>query len=146
MFNLIYARGLWRQLERGAATMAAKLSIGIYGLGLIVVGIFRTDPSNGFPPGSVAPRVPSWHGVAHALGALFVFVSLSVSLVAFWRLFTNEGQRAWAAYALGSAIFVVVLFFGGVSNPLWLPRALRLATLAGWMAPAMIALKLAPGQ
>jgi hypothetical membrane protein len=144
--NLIYARGLWKQLERSPAATAVKLSISVYGLGLIVLGLFRTDPSNGFPPGSVPPLLPSWNGLVHGFAALFVFVSLAVSLVAFWRVLTNQGEGAWAAYALGSSIVVVVLFFAGVSHPSWLPRALRLATLAGWMAPAMIALKLAPDQ
>jgi hypothetical protein len=146
VLNLCYARGLWKRLQGRVASIGAPLCIGVYGLALIVVGLFPTDPTGGFPPGSIAPDTPSWHGVVHALGALFVFIPLAVSLAMFWRLFRRERQRGWATYASLSGIIVVALFLGGVSGPLRLARMLRLATLIGWMAPSMVALKLVPAR
>lgn len=70
VLNLLYAVGLWRRLHPGRGGTRGPILIGAYGLGLIVVGIFRTDPANGFPPGVPAATQPSWHGDIHALGAL----------------------------------------------------------------------------
>jgi hypothetical membrane protein len=59
VLNLLYAGGLWRRLHPGRAGTGGPLLIGAYGLGLISVGVFRTDPANGFPPGVIAPTHPS---------------------------------------------------------------------------------------
>src|ERR1700730_2477727 len=80
VLNLLYAVGLWRRLHPGRAGTWGPVLIGAYGLGLLLVSIFRTDPSNGFPPGAIASIGPSWHGAIHALGGLFVFVVLAAAL------------------------------------------------------------------
>ncbi len=116
--------------------------MGAYGLGLVVVGIFTTDGANGFPPGAVASTQPSWHGVVHALGGLFVFVVLTAALVAHVRLFLAWKQRWWAFYCMASATIILLFFFGGINNPALMARFLRLATLVGWMAASMIAVRL----
>src|SRR5258708_21956348 len=87
VLNLLYAVGLWRRLHTGRAGTWGPILIGAYGLGLLVVSIFRTDPANGFPPGVPAATPPSWHGAIHALGGLFVFLMLSAALAGFVRLF-----------------------------------------------------------
>jgi hypothetical protein len=46
VLNLLYAGGLWRRLHPGRAGIWGPLLIGAYGLGLIAVGVFRTDPAN----------------------------------------------------------------------------------------------------
>jgi Protein of unknown function (DUF998) len=142
VLNLLYAGGLWRRLHPGRAGTWGPLLIGAYGLGLIAVGVFRTDPSNGFPPGAIASTGPSWHGVIHALGGLFVFVVLSAALVVFVRLFLAWKERWWAFYCLASAVLILLIFFTGFSNAAFMARTLRLATLIGWMAASVIAIKL----
>ena len=54
VLNLLYAGGLWRRLHPGRAGTWGPILIGAYGLGLIAVGVFTTDPANGFPPGAYA--------------------------------------------------------------------------------------------
>src|SRR2546425_5309506 len=49
------------RLHPGRAGTWGPILIGAYGLGLILVGVFRTDPANGFPPGVTVPTHPSWH-------------------------------------------------------------------------------------
>jgi hypothetical protein len=116
--------------------------MGLYGLGLMTVGVFTTDPAGGFPPGSVEPSAPSGHGVVHALGALFVFVFLALAIASFGAYFLAHGTRGWVAYCFASAAVIMVLFFGGISNAELMARFIRLATLIGWMAPALCATKL----
>ncbi|GHO88637.1 DUF998 domain-containing protein [Dictyobacter formicarum] len=113
VLNLLYAVGLWRRLHPGRAGTWGPLLIGAYGLGLVTVGFCRTDPANGFPPGSLAGTGPSWHGAIHALGALFVFVVLAAALAVFVRLFLAHKERGWALYCLASAVLLLLCFFVG---------------------------------
>lgn len=142
VLNLLYAVGLWRRLHPGRAGTWGPLLIGAYGLGLVAVGVFRTDPANGYPPGATALTEPSWHGAIHALGGLFTFLFLSAALVVFFRFFLSRKERGWAFYCLASAVFILLVFFGGFSDPTLPARTLRLATLVGWMGASMIAVRL----
>jgi hypothetical protein len=142
ILNLLYAVGLWKYLHPGRGGTWGPILIGLYGLGLIVVGIFRTDPASGFPPGVPAVTHPSWHGAIHALGALFVFVMLSIALLVFVRLFFAWKKRGWAFYCLASAVLMLVIFFTGFTNATAMARTLRLAVLIGWMAASMVAVRL----
>jgi Protein of unknown function (DUF998) len=139
--NLMYAIGLRRLLPRQRSGDAAALLIGTYGLGLVAVGVFATDPANGYPPGVVEPPSVSWHGALHVLGALVVFLALTGALLSFARLFRDRREPAWSAYALMSAALLVALWFAAGST-VWMARALRLGTLVGCMAASLIALKL----
>jgi Protein of unknown function (DUF998) len=142
VLNLLYAAGLWRRLHPGRAGTWGPLLIGAYGLGLIAVGVFRTDPANGYPPGASALAQPSWHGAIHALGGLFIFVILAAALAVFVRFFLARNERWWAFYCLASAVLLLVLFFGSFGDPTLTARLLRLGTLIGWMAASVIAIKL----
>ncbi len=142
VLNLLYAGGLWRKLHPGRAGTWGPLFNGAYGLGLISVGVFRTDPVQGFPPGAIAPTGTSWHGAVHALGGLFVFVVLAAALAVFARLFLARKERWWAFYCIASAVLIFLFFFGGINNAVLMARFLRLATLFGWMAASVIAIKL----
>jgi len=142
VLNLLYAVGLWRRLHPGPAGTWGPILIGAYGLGLILVSIFSTDPANGFPPGVPAATHPSWHGAIHGLGGLFVFVMLSAALAVFVRLFLAWKERWWAFYCLASAALLLLFFFGGINNAVLMARFLRLATLIGWMAASLVAIKL----
>jgi hypothetical membrane protein len=141
VLNLLYAVGLRRTLHPGRAGTWGPLLIGAYGLGLILVGVFTTDPANGFPPGAVAATEPSWHGAIHALGGLFIFVVLTAALAVFGRFFLERKERGWAFYCISTAVVILLLFFSGVSSSLLIARFLRLATLFGWMAASVIAIK-----
>lgn len=142
VLNLLFAVGLWRGLHPGRAGTWGPILIGAYGLGLIVVGVFRTDPANGFPAGVLAATGPSWHGAIHALGALFVFVMLAAALVVFVRYFLAHKERGWASYCLVSAVLLLLCFFGSFMDATFTARLLRLGVFVGWMAASLIAIKL----
>ena len=142
VLNLLYAWGLRRRLHPGRAGTWGPLLIGAYGLGLMTVGVFRTDPADGFPPGVVAPAHPSWHGAIHALVAGLTFLALSAAIAVFVRFFLARKERWWACYCLASAVLMLVIFFGGIGNATLAARTLRLAALIGWMAASLIAVRL----
>src|SRR5258708_17112455 len=67
---------------------------------------------------------------------------LSAALAVFVRLFLAWKERWWAFYCLVSAVLILLIFFTGFSNAAFMARTLRLATLIGWMAASVIAIKL----
>ncbi len=142
VLNLLYALGLRRSLHPGRAGTWGPILIGAYGLGLVLVGIFRTDPANGFPPGVPTPAHPSGHGIIHALGGLFIFIVLAVALVVFTRYFIWHREPWWAFYCIASAVLLLLSFFGGIHSPALMARTLRLGTLVGWMAASLVAVRL----
>ena len=140
--DVLYAIGLRRYLRGSKIRTLAPVFVFIHGFFLIVVGVFRTDPAGGFPPGVAAVTAPSWHGVIHALGAPFAFLSLAAGLVALGRVFAARGQRGWALYAVMSAAAMVIIFIAGFTQPIYVARTLRLAVLIGWSAASVIATRL----
>src|SRR5437588_13055415 len=48
VLNLLYAVGLRRSLHPGRAGTWGPLLIGAYGIGLVAVGVFTTDPAQGY--------------------------------------------------------------------------------------------------
>ena len=140
--NLLFAVGLWRRLHPGRAGTWGPLLIGVYGLGLVVVGVCRTDPAEGFPPGVRAVTHPSWHGAVHALGAGIIFLVLAAALAVFVRFFLTWKQWRWALYCLASAVLLLGFFIGGMVHPTLTGGFLQLGVLCGWMAASVIAIRL----
>jgi hypothetical protein len=54
----------------------------------------------------------------------------------------SKTPSLWAIYCLASAALLLLLFFGGINSAVLMACFLRLATLIGWMAASVIAIKL----
>jgi hypothetical membrane protein len=102
----------------GVPTASAVMLIGI---GLICAGFFVSDP--------VPHEHATWHGVAHNVFSVIVFVSLSVGcfVAARWR-----PTPSWRRYCRATGIAVPVLFViaGGMENTAGLWQ--RLTIVVGW--------------
>ncbi|WP_214401166.1 DUF998 domain-containing protein [Pseudonocardia lacus] len=86
--------------------------LGVYGVALIWAGVFRTDPADGFPPGTPAGLgETSWHGLLHNVAPVGMGVALSVACLVFARRFARAGRRGWAAYSVVAALAYYVLGF-----------------------------------
>lgn len=142
ILNLCYAIGLRKTLRYQPGGTWAPILIGAYGFGLIMVGVCVTDPSGGYPQGSIRLEHPSWHGAIHALGGLFVFVVLTALIAVFARVFAAYKEYAWAIGCSVTAMTMPALFFGSFSSAALTARLLRLATALGWAAVSVIAMKL----
>lgn len=78
------AVGVGRALghRRRAAWVTGLL--GVYGAALMLAGVFRADPSDGFPPGTPAgPGVMTWQGITHFAIAGVGFACLVAACFAF---------------------------------------------------------------
>jgi len=123
----------------------------LYGAGLLVAGVFVTDPSLGYPPGAAAEHTT--HGMIHGLAGLGVFALNAVAaFVVARRDFRDSRSRAWAVYSLVTGLLIVVLFvastavsvadeLGSLPNG---PTGLlqRISIIAGWTWIATFAYRL----
>lgn len=97
--------------QRGG-TWAPRL-VGAFGVGLVVGGVFLTDPANGFPLGAAAPLAPSWHAIVHDVGPALALDGLSVATFVLARRFAAVRARGWA----GGSIATGIVLLGLLSNP-----------------------------
>src|SRR5689334_6287086 len=76
------AVGVRRALGPGRLPAWASGLLGAYGVALVLAGIFRADPSDGFPPGT-PPGVGeiSWHGLTHFAVAAAGFTCLVAACI-----------------------------------------------------------------
>jgi len=126
------AVGLRRAMGR-SGRWAPRLWAG-YGLGLVSAGIFRADPSLGFPPGTPAgPGAVSWHGMLHLVSAMIGFGCLIASCVVLARRMSAEGRRGWAACSWGTGVVFLAAFAGVASG------GGSVATTLGFVAAVLVA-------
>jgi len=107
--TLCFAEGLRRS---GAAGAWGSALLAVAGLGLIVIGSFRTDPILGFPPGQPSTVTPG--GAVHSIAALVVFLALPAAVFVTAR----RSPRGWAAFSIASSVLTLVavaLFFAAAS-------------------------------
>lgn len=131
------AIGLRLALRRGRASTWGPILFGLYGLGLIVAGIFHPDPSLGFPPGAPQgmPKAMSRHATVHQLAFFLSFLALIAGCVVFARRFNAERRCKWMAYCIVTALAPLPLIAlsaatGGSGLPLF---AMGIVTSA-WVA------------
>jgi uncharacterized membrane protein YhaH (DUF805 family) len=100
------AVGMRRVLHPGRGGTWGPLLVGVYGLGLIMGGVFVADPALGFPPGTPdgIPDQMSWHGTLHAVAPVLASVALIAACLVFARRFAGLGQRGWAALCVAVAV------------------------------------------
>lgn len=105
------AIGMRRVLRPGRSATWAPRLVGAFGVGLIVAGVFTTDPDAGFPPGAPAgaPEQISWHGMLHEVGFGLAFLGMTVGCLVFARRFAALKRRGWVGACVATAAAVLVL-------------------------------------
>ena len=108
-----FAIGLRRVWPSGTSSVAGPLFIALFGLGLMVAGLFVTDPTTTYPPGAPATGSPqTWHGLVHGVNGLLLFVIvLPAACFALARRFARDPRsRGWATYSRIVGVVVLCLF------------------------------------
>jgi hypothetical protein len=107
VLTIAFAVGLRRVWSRPG--WAPRL-IAVYGASLILAGVFRADPAQGFPVGTPpGPGTVSWHGNLHFVVGGIGFACLIAACFVLARRFAAGGRRGWAWYSRITG----VLFFAG---------------------------------
>jgi hypothetical protein len=150
---VLFAVGLRRTFVAGRASMAGPILIAVFGVGLIVPGIFQTDAKPGFPPGSTAPtgQAPSLHSSLHDLGSAVGAVALTAAMFLLAARFANQPGWRWYSVASGVAfpvafVATAVLFAQATASETtatsWHGLANRVAVLIGFGWLSTVAVKL----
>lgn len=130
------AIGLRRALREGRGRTWGPRLLGLYGLGLIGAGIFRADPSLGFPVGTPEDYlVISWHGVMHMVCAQIGFVGLISACFVMARRFGALRRRGWQVFSLATGLAFLASLVGVsmVWNNGWTLLGFYVGVMAAWV-------------
>jgi hypothetical membrane protein len=111
LLYVAFAAGLRRVLYHGRSGTWGPLLVALNGIGLIMAGIFTTDPGAGFPPGAPAgaPAQISWHGILHEVGFMVASLSWIAACFVFARRFAALKQRGWVAACIATPVAVLIV-------------------------------------
>jgi Protein of unknown function (DUF998) len=152
-----FAVGLRRVLQARKASVWGPLLMGTFGLGLVVAGLFPTDPGRNYPPGAPLNGSPTtFHGWVHGINAIPVFLILAILPFVLARRFAEAPEnRAWATYSRIVGAVIILTFIGGnVVGPLGEHGLIpplsglvqRIQIITGWTWISFIALRLLQRQ
>ena len=113
---LAFAIGLRLAWRGSRGSIGVPVLLGLFGIDLIVAGVFSTDPALGYPPG--AAQVHTAHGMVHGFAGLGAFTLLpAAAIVTSWHFAAGPVERRWSVYSLlvGIAMLVGFVVFTTVS-------------------------------
>jgi hypothetical membrane protein len=131
LLMIAMAVGLAWTLRSGRAYTWTPRLVAAYGIGLVLSGIFRTDP--------VPAAHRTWHGSLHLAAAVLVFGSLTaVCFVVARRI----PERGWALYCRLTGVAVPVLFLAMGAAPAPVTGLVQRACIVvGWTWVAVISIR-----
>ncbi|MGY4647858.1 DUF998 domain-containing protein [Mycobacterium sp. URHB0021] len=145
------AVGVRRAMGSGRRSAGASGLLGAYGAALMVAGIFRADPSDGFPPGTPAGMGEvSWHGLVHFAVAGVGFACLAAACFVLGARFARGAERGWAWFSRITGVVFAGSFLalssrsGGTASILVFTAAVVLVW--GWLAAISVKLYRGVGQ
>ena len=90
---LLVGAGLGLRRVTGSRTVAVLTAL--MGAGLVIAGVFVTDPGAGFPAGAPAGApTMSWHGAVHEVGFVLTQLAFVVLAIALAVRFVRARRRA----------------------------------------------------
>lgn len=150
VLTLGFAWGLRQNLHASARrTLAGPLLIAVWGLGMIGAGVFVADPVGGYPAGTAAQGVHTWHGRLHDFPfSTFGFLAAILACLVFARRFATWRQSGWAVYSALSAAVITAgvvtsnLGFAGTTlvGQAGLLQRLTVLAMLGWLTALAIRL------
>lgn len=136
------ALGVRRALRGQLAGTWSPVLLGGFGVGLVIAGIFRTDPALGFPPGAPTgmPATMSWHAVLHSVGFFVAFTSLTGACFMLANRFARLHSWGWASCCGAAGVATPLLVVVGMTSLIPTGIAFAVAGLASsWWAAAVAA-------
>ena len=153
LLTLGFAIGLRRVFRTGRSSVWGPILLGVFGVGLIVAGIFVTDPSLGYPPGTHSSGPQTLHGTIHGINGLITFGLLAIACFVMARRFAGDPNwKGWALYSIVTGVLVVMSFIAATvvsaldesgvfpGSPTGLLQ--RIGIIAGWGWVALLAIRL----
>ena len=147
---LCFALGLRQVFRSGKGAVWGPILLGVFGLSLIIAGLFVTDPSLGYYPAGTSSGTHTLHGTIHGANAPLAFGSLTIAIFVLARRFASDpAWRGWALYSLVTGIifvgsFIACLVVAQLDQSGVLPNSPtglleRIAIIVGWVWIALLA-------
>ena len=138
VLTVLCAVGLRRVLPGGRWL---PLLVAVYGLGLVLAGIFPAPASFGFPPGTPADQQPvmTTSAIIHSISFMLAFTSLTIACFVAARRLSGGG----AALSLAAGIVMPLLVALGMANLIAPGIAFYAAAIVGWAWLALVVMQLA---
>lgn len=130
LLTMLCAFGMSRVLDQGRGRRALPILIGLYGLGLVLAGIFPPPACCGFPAGTPDDQLPimTSGAIVHSIAFMIAFGSLIIAcFVAARRL---SGRSANLSLAAGIAMPLLIGL--GMANVVAPGIAFFVAAIVGW--------------
>jgi hypothetical membrane protein len=108
--------GLRRALPLGGRSIWTARLVALFGIGMIGAGIFRADPSYGFPPGTPSGKAvtTTWHGDLHLIFGSLGFLTLIVATFVVAAYFAQKGDRRRTKFSAAAGLFFLLTDLSGV--------------------------------
>lgn len=104
------AAGVRRLPEDVGGGPLTAVPLAVAGLGLVLAGAFKVEPSGGFPPGAPAPTAATARGsLWHDAGTALAVNAALLACVVLARRLSRAGFRARAAYCWATAVLTAGL-------------------------------------
>jgi hypothetical protein len=139
--TLSCAIGLSHVLKDGRGRFALPVLIGVYGLGLIIAGIFPAPACCGFPAGTPQDQLPVMtpSAIAHSIGFMVAFSALIIAC--FVAALRQSGGASLLSLLAG--ILMPLLVVLGMTNVIAPGVAFFIAAIIGWVWLAVLVMQLA---
>ncbi len=137
ILSILFSMGMARVLTDGPGSRWGPRFCALFGIGLVIGGIFKADPALGFPVGAPEgyPSHLTSHAMVHAFAPPLAFLSLIGGLLVIARRFAAEGLRRTAVLSRIAAAVCLVLSVPvgpGFSIRLFVAVAVAFACVAGY--------------
>jgi hypothetical protein len=135
LLGLCFAVGVGRRLTDGRGSVWAPRLLAVFGIGLIMGGVFVPDPALGYPVGTPdeIPSSLSWHGILHAVAPPVAFLALVAACFVVARRLVAGGRpvAAWGTRISAVSCFLLAVPVGGATG--W-RLFIAVAIGFGWIA------------
>lgn len=141
ILTLLCAIGLSHVLKEGRGHRAIPILIGLYGLGLVIAGIFPAPACCGFPEGTPMDLQPIMtpSAIVHGIGFMVAFSSLIVAC--FVTALRLSGTSSLISLLAG--IFMPLLVVLGMADAIAPGVAFFIAAIIGWVWLTIVVMMLA---
>jgi hypothetical membrane protein len=137
LLSIIFSIGVARVLTDGPGSRWGPRFCALFGVGLVIGGVFRADPALGFPAGAPEgyPEHITTHAMIHAFAPPLAFLSLIAACLVIARRLAADGLRRAALLTriVAAVCFVLSVPVGpGFSIRLFVAVALAFAWVAAY--------------
>jgi hypothetical protein len=141
LLTLLCALGLSHIVTDGRGRRALPILVGLYGLGLVIAGIFPPSACCGFPAGTPDDQLPVMtpSAIVHSIAFMLAFSSLIAACFVTAARFAG----ASALPSLAAGILMPLLVGLGMANVIAPGVAFFIAAIIGWAWLAIAVMQLA---